>query len=319
MPQTRASAKRHEDESGVENKENHPPHTSSKHQPTNSESKTIGKKRKSTPEQNAATGRKKRNSDNKSASKPKKVKKGEANNDEEVDQMDQSQKPRLSTPDLEFDYDRSQLRDPRPTPGRKARPRYYAFDIPQELRAHLEATREIPKPKKPTGRLNAMQKDELLKQEALMNPLETFHDLHRCLEKGRDGSPTYDDAGFQLDWGKVNRWSNPQAYNKKKMIRGMDKTIKKDKHEEKDMFTIFFGKKQELSDDTAQKMRHFIKDHVSKDLDIPWHQIGPEKVQMWRDKGFGPVSFEDWWKGSSPEDEKRNRIMSRGASLRKDL
>jgi hypothetical protein len=41
---------------------------------------------------------------------------------EETIVQDESRKLRLSTPDLEFDYDRSQLRDPRPTQGRKARP-----------------------------------------------------------------------------------------------------------------------------------------------------------------------------------------------------
>ncbi|KAH8161814.1 hypothetical protein CIB48_g6435 [Xylaria polymorpha] len=37
--------------------------------------------------------------------------------------LEEELRPRLTTPDLEFDYDRSQLRDPRPTPGRTRQPR----------------------------------------------------------------------------------------------------------------------------------------------------------------------------------------------------
>jgi len=99
-------------------------------------------------------------------------------------------KPRLTTPDLEFDYDRSQLRDPRPTPGRKVRPWYEGIDVPEDLKVHLEATCEIPKPQKPAGRLNRVQKNDLFVEEARLNPMRTFHHLYRCLDKGREGSPS---------------------------------------------------------------------------------------------------------------------------------
>lgn len=36
---------------------------------------------------------------------------------------DEQPRTRLTTPDIQFDYDRSQLRDPRQTPGRGGRPR----------------------------------------------------------------------------------------------------------------------------------------------------------------------------------------------------
>lgn len=47
-----------------------------------------------------------------------------------------------------------------------------------------------------------------------MNPLSAFHDLDRCNQKGREGSPTYDSAGFQLDFNKVENWMKPTSYNK---------------------------------------------------------------------------------------------------------
>jgi hypothetical protein len=62
----------------------------------------------------------------------------------------------------------------------------------------------------------------------------------------------------------------------------------------------------------------FVKDHVSKDLDIPWHQIGPEQVQIWKDKGFELVDFDNWWKEPNKEEKKRMSKMSMGSRVRKD-
>ena len=114
------------------------------------------------------------------------------------------ERPRLTTPDIELDYDRDQLRDPRPTPGRKARPRYNERDIPDEVLTRLKATRTIPgPPPKPKGRLTNAVKNEMFKAESRVDPLKTFHDLYVCYEKGPKGSPTFDEAGFQLDYEKA--------------------------------------------------------------------------------------------------------------------
>lgn len=43
-----------------------------------------------------------------------------------------------------------------------------------------------------------------------MNPAFAFHDIARCYKKGRNGSPTYEDAGFQLDYNKVCDWKKPK-------------------------------------------------------------------------------------------------------------
>ncbi|KAF2821114.1 hypothetical protein CC86DRAFT_449042 [Ophiobolus disseminans] len=180
-------------------------------------------------------------------------------------------KPRLVTPDLEFDYDRSQL-----------------------LKAHLGNTREIPKPEKPSGRHNAAQKDQLFTEEARINPLLTFHNLHRCYYKGRDGSPTYDDGGFQLDYDKVAEWLKPQPYNRQKMIRGMERAL-------------FFVKMPKNRECMRYDVKDYMLDYVSKDFGIPFHQVKPEQVKIWRDKRF------------QPEDGKRMRNLEAGVSLRKDI
>jgi hypothetical protein len=235
------------------------------------------------------------------------------------DHADEPRKPRLTTRDLEFDFARDQLRDPRSTPGRKVRPRYDKYDLPEELKTHLEECREIVKPTKPSGRLNNFQKKELFKEEARLNPLESFHDLHCCYDKGREGSPTYDSAGFQLDYDKVAAWMRPQAYNKKKMVRNAERGVSKAKSETEQMFELFFGKVPDDPDHIAHTIKHYVKDHVSKDLGIPWHQITPNHVKIWRDQGHQPLEFEKWWEKPTAEESRRMTKMMSGASLRKDL
>ncbi|KAK9781549.1 hypothetical protein SCAR479_01420 [Seiridium cardinale] len=221
-------------------------------------------------------------------------------------------KPRLTTPDLEFDYDRSQLRDPRPTPGRVKRPRMsYASE---EWKSQFS----IPKPEKPKGRLSRAQKDELDKQERLMDPSATFHHLYVCHRKGRDGSPTYDEAGFQLDWEKVNDWFKPRPYSRSSAVRGMEGRLKRDEAERRTMFDIFFVDGKAPATHDADVTNH-MRDHVSKDLGIPWHQIGPEQLKIWREKGFEKVEADEWWRPPNDEERKRMLNMLSGGSMRKNL
>jgi hypothetical protein len=67
------------------------------------------------------------------------------------------------------------------------------------------------------------------------------------------------------------------------------------------------------------EVEHYVKDHVSKDLGVPWHQIGVAEVKAWREKGFQPVRFEEWWKKPNAEERKRWMKMMEGASLRRNL
>ncbi|KAF2009403.1 hypothetical protein BU24DRAFT_497048 [Aaosphaeria arxii CBS 175.79] len=230
-----------------------------------------------------------------------------------------NKKPRLRTPDIEYNYDRSKLRDQRATPGRVKRPRYEDMNIPDDVLGYFELNFTIPKEEKPKGRTNARQENELFKRNALLNPLTTFHDLYRCHEKGRQGSPTYDGAGYQLDWEKVNRWMKPQAYNKDRMVRNMDKALDKSEKEEALLFRVFFKDKKKLGLDDPYYIKGFVKDHISKDLSIPFHQIGPDEIMKWRDEGFERKSFKEWWKEPNEEELTRIENMEEGGSLRKDL
>ncbi|OAL03090.1 hypothetical protein IQ06DRAFT_375735 [Phaeosphaeriaceae sp. SRC1lsM3a] len=310
MPHTRGRAATGADakpQASAHDQENVAPGTAQDSHTTKTTEKT-NRKRKSSPHKEESSSKRKSKNSPKSAS-TEEPKAGE----------NESQKPRLSTPDIEFDYDRSQLRDPRKTPGRGARPRYKASDVPEELKTHLEATREIPKPTKPPGRLNAFQKDQLYKEESRMNPLATFHHLYQCYDKGPQGSPTYDEAGFQLDYDKVAQWMKPQAYNKSKMVRGMERRVEEAKREEEKIFEMFFQEPPKDAAKFSSFAKDYLKDHVSKDLSLPFHQIKSEQVKSWRDKGFQPVRYEEWWKEPNAEEKKRMMKMYGGASMRKDL
>jgi hypothetical protein len=87
----------------------------------------------------------------------------------------------------------------------------------------------------------------------------------------------------------VDEWMQPQQ-----MVRGMDKALERAEKEEEKIFEFFFS--EDLSDqvDMGYDVKYHVKDQVSKDLHIPWHQIGPEQIQIWRNRGFEPVDYLEW-------------------------
>ncbi|KAI8651674.1 hypothetical protein NCS55_01413300 [Fusarium keratoplasticum] len=239
--------------------------------------------------------------------KPKQARKGRrtsASQAEASTSSGQTQKPRLTTPDLEFDFDRDQLRDPRPTPGRVKRPRYGDHELTQEFKQRFH----IPKPR---------PRD--FEHEALADPSATFHDLHVCHKKGPKGSPTYDSAGFQLDYNKVAKWMKPVAYNKKRMVSGMERHLVEQAKEDEKMIKSFFVDGKHPGKYKGGKFMDFLKDHVSKDLGVPWHQIDSKCVKEWEEKGFEKINADEWWHEPNEVERKRFMKMLEGASLRKDL
>lgn len=156
-------------------------------------------------------------------------------------------KPPLEIDDLQYDYDRTQIRDPRTTPGRESRPYYQKTDdIPVALLEKLQATRSEYKTERPKGRLTNVMKNDMFVAEAQHNPWECFNALYRCFDKGREGSPTYDASGFLLDYDKVCRWMKPEAYSRLKMLKGVEKQMEEAEKEREGMFTFFFA--DELED-----------------------------------------------------------------------
>ncbi len=59
------------------------------------------------------------------------------------------------------------------------------------------------------------------------HPSEACHSISDCFHKGPNGSPTYDKSGLELDYEKVANWMKPKPYNKRAIMRGMDRAVEK--------------------------------------------------------------------------------------------
>lgn len=247
-------------------------------------------------------GQKRQSSNTDSAPEPKakQAKNTKKSNADASPSTPEKEKPTLTEKDLEFDFDHSQIRDPRATPGRVKRPRYEEHELSEEFLSKFH----IPK-----------------SRNKHTDPLYSFYDLHKCHKKGPNGSPTYDSAGFQLDYKKVEKWMKPVAYNKKSMVNGMERRLKKGEEEREAAYKAFFvdGKGPENDKGADTMIMDQIKDQVSKDLGVPWHQIDSKQMKKWEEKGFEKVKADEWW--SRPNEDERARFMKMlgGASLRKDL
>ena len=226
---------------------------------------------------------------------------------EQVDTADQSEtKPTTPTRS-------SGLRDSRPTPGRRVPPR---GSPPNAYRSETDApSMRDPSPEPPQKKKRGNMSDREFERKALKDPNHTFHDLHICYKKGPRGSPTYDEAGFQLDYDKVADWMRPKAYNKKSMVNGMERHLKRVEQERAKMAAIFFvgGEAPGNKFDTTEK---YWSDRVSKDLGVAWHKVNPKTFEEWEKKGFVKQNAEDW-KEVTEEERKRMSRMLCGASLRK--
>jgi len=109
--------------------------------------------------------------------------------------------------------------------------------------------------------------------------------------------------------------------NIKSMVNGMERHLKRVEEETKKIYVIFLadGKGPEGEEGSTQVM-HQIKDQVSKDLGVPWHQIDPKQLKKWEDQGFAEVDADKWWhRLNQVERDRFMKMLLGGASLRKDL
>ncbi|KAF2665951.1 hypothetical protein BT63DRAFT_44740 [Microthyrium microscopicum] len=235
-------------------------------------------------------------------------------------QIAKETKPHLTTPDLEFDYNRSQLRDPRATPGREARPRYDEHDLENMgLTDSYKARFDIPEPLK-LGEILPFQSqwDATFRKKSLSSPYYDCHHLYICHKKGPNGSPTYDEGGFQVDWKKVDKWTKPRAYNKNRIVNESRDYMDTEFEERQKMFEIFFDGGPEFDMDFWD-WGFYMKDQLSKDLGIPYHQITSASFRNWQELGFEKQNAKTWWHEPNEEEKKRESKMRRGGGLRKDL
>lgn len=172
-------------------------------------------------------------------------------------------------------------------------------------------------PKGKRVRKTPQEKNEEYRQRARETPGHCFHDLYVCYDKGPNGSPTYDEAGFELDYKKVADWMAPKPYNKAKMVNGMEKHMQRVKEETLKMIDLFW-EPGAIPREGHQDTNHW-KDRVSKDLGVPWHKVGVAEFEKWDKLGFPKAKKEEYEKYQNPSEKERDRMMKlmSGASLRK--
>lgn len=214
---------------------------------------------------------------------------------------------------LEIEWDRSQLRDPRLTPERVILPRREEFDLTEEEEQFFKG----PAANRPANKKRGFSQDEFRK-EAKKNVSHCFHELYVCHEKGPNGSPTYDSAGFQLDYDKVAQWMKPKAYNKRAMVNGMEKELKREAIEEDRMVKAFFEGGKTPEGGMGIQGEDLLKDKVSKDLGIAFHKVTAAKVEEWATQGFPKADPRDYLPSTvTKEEQKRFRSLHSGSDLRK--
>jgi hypothetical protein len=111
----------------------------------------------------------------------------------------------------------------------------------------------------------------------------------------------------------------PKAYSKKATVNGMQKAVDKAMKNNRQMHEIFFENGKPLTGVDSHIYKHYMKDHVSKDLGIPIHQITPASLRDWEQNGFTKANADAWWRRPDAEEEKRSLKMLCGGSLRMDL
>lgn len=97
----------------------------------------------------------------------------------------------------------------------------------------------------------------------------------------------------------------------------MQRHLDREAREEKEMFKIFL--KGKPPGNPPMDVKDYIQDHVSKDLGLAWHQIGPKELKRWESQGFEKQDFETWWREPNAEEKKRMHKMHQGSVFRKDL
>lgn len=110
----------------------------------------------------------------------------------------------------------------------------------------------------------------------------------------------------------------PRQYSKKTMMNSMDRSLKRGVEEKQLAYETFFvdGKGPEAD---SLSVMDLIKDQMSKDLNVPYHQIDAKEIKNWGKKGFEKVKADEWWSKPNEVERARFSTMHRGAALRKKL
>lgn len=151
----------------------------------------------------------------------------------------------------------------------------------------------------------------------LEDPDKLFHTRYLCVQKGRRGGPTYDGAGYELGYGQVMKWMGPSSRLSKSSLDKMDRELGEKREAARRMAEIFFEPSAAPHDAVGgQDNTGFWRDKVSKDLGIPWHQVGVEQFEEWERRGF-PKARKGEYQVFDEAQQMRMSKMCDGCVLRK--
>ena len=130
-----------------------------------------------------------------------------------------------------------------------------------------------------------------------------------CLRKGPQGSPTYDEAGFELDYDFVLKASGRPRPLGKRALKRLDEKLKEGE------------RKKELMEASEGEGSKFPMgawdDKVARDLGIAYHEVGIEEYEEWYHRGFRRKKGELELENLSNEEIKRLDKLVAGSALRK--
>ncbi|KAF9640058.1 hypothetical protein BFW01_g11864 [Lasiodiplodia theobromae] len=173
-------------------------------------------------------------------------------------------------------------------------------------------------PPKKIGRRKNPERVKWEEERPLKDQNHRWHDLHLCYQRGpSEQPPTYDSAGYQLDYEKVANWMKPTRRGKRPSWQKESQRIEDHQRVQERVREIFFepgaappkGK-------VSPAMQWTWVDRVSKDLGVPFHQVGLEEFEEWEKRGFEKAKEGDYGKFSEEQNERMLRIAS-GSAMRK--
>lgn len=151
---------------------------------------------------------------------------------------------------------------------------------------------------------------------------DPFKPIRNTVDKGRDGSPTYDEYGFEMDYNECTKWgtTRPRVLS----IKATERMNAKYEKEPRDLARMakLMDDKEDFdkasargAGDMAKKNAYFEK--TRNNLGLKTYYIKVEDVEEWHEKGLraskDEFDFEKWGKDKKDWYMK----MSTGSALRK--
>ncbi|KAL9615928.1 MAG: hypothetical protein Q9160_009140 [Pyrenula sp. 1 TL-2023] len=132
------------------------------------------------------------------------------------------------------------------------------------------------------------------------------HPCEAMVKRGPRGPPVYDEMGFELDYERCT--GGPRS--KQAILNACDRSLERSE-KARNIKSRVIGVKV----DDSPMMEQAWNDRVSKDLGIPFHEVGPEQFEKWQEKGF-KASRNEIEKVLKQDGERLEFLMT-GCALRK--